>query len=222
MWHRNYERFWEDGYLILSEQFKEADIAVLHDEVGRIVRPVRTLDAQRFADPYARAFTGYMNPTTQSEIIKAFVHQSRIGRIAADLLGSHSVRLSHSFVFWKPAGAERTPLHADQYSWPITSEWAVSIWVPLQPTDAEDGSLIYYKGSHKKLQLRNSRLISPNDERMWHFILAGQFTARLAIQVYLTVLRLPQRMLTLILGFLIWFRRGISREWRPDGVLAAR
>ncbi len=59
----------------------------------------------------------------------------------------NGVRLYHDQALFKEAGGGITPWHADQHYWPLSSDKAVTAWIPLQRTPIEMGPLEFSAGS---------------------------------------------------------------------------
>jgi ectoine hydroxylase-related dioxygenase (phytanoyl-CoA dioxygenase family) len=97
---------------------------------------------------YHKAFLQVTNLARHSEKVRQFVLGARLGGIAADLLGVERVRLYADQALYKEPGGGITPWHADQYYWPLSSDRAVTVWIPLQDTPLEMGPLEFARGSH--------------------------------------------------------------------------
>jgi len=79
----------------------------------------------------------------------AFVVDSNIGEIAAELMQSSSAQFFHDHYLQKDAGAATaTPWHQDMPYYCVRGEQTVSFWVPLEARE-EDVSLRCVVGSHK-------------------------------------------------------------------------
>lgn len=49
--------------------------------------------------------------------------------------------------FFKPPGGPPTPIHADQWHWPVSNENTITAWIPLQPVLLSNGPIVYFAGS---------------------------------------------------------------------------
>ena len=79
---------------------------------------------------------------------EAVIRGSRIGEVAAALMGSGVVRLHHDHLLVKePATTIRTPWHQDQPYYNIDGSDTVSFWIPLDPVPRES-TLEFVAGSH--------------------------------------------------------------------------
>ena len=90
-----------------------------------------------------------MHAWLDDEFVRRVTLSRRLAGMAADLLGVSAVRLSHDQAMFKDAGSAGTPVHADQYHWPISSDQALSVWIPLEPVDLEMGPLSFFVHSHQ-------------------------------------------------------------------------
>jgi len=110
---------------------------------------------------YGKAFLQLFNLWEHNEDIKKLVFNKRIAKIAADLMQVNGVRLYHDQALFKEAGGGITPWHADQYYWPLSSDKAITAWIPLQATPLNMGPLEFSAGSHEILE---GRELSISDE----------------------------------------------------------
>lgn len=100
-------------------------------------------------DTYGKAFLQLFNLWTHNEEIKKLIFSKRLGKLAADLMQVDGVRMYHDQALFKEAGGGITPWHADQFYWPLSSDKAITIWIPLQKTPLEMGPLEFSAGSEK-------------------------------------------------------------------------
>jgi ectoine hydroxylase-related dioxygenase (phytanoyl-CoA dioxygenase family) len=98
---------------------------------------------------YARAFLQVMNLWTKDDIVRRFVLARRFGKIAAGLMGVDGVRLYHDQALFKESGGGYTPMHQDQYYWPLDTEHTITMWMPLIDLPAEVGGMRFAAGSQK-------------------------------------------------------------------------
>ena len=67
--------------------------------------------------------------------------------IAQAMLRASRVNLLYDQLFVKEVGADHpTRWHNDQPYWPVSGRDVVSIWVALDPTDADNGRLEFVRG----------------------------------------------------------------------------
>ncbi len=151
-------RFEEDGYwlgpeLLAAEHRK--DVAFALDEVyaGRYETGREPL--ARFwkpgDDPYALHKVD--NAHWCHPILAEFVHNPQIGRLAAHILDTPTVRLWHEQILMKPAGGHTSAnvaWHQDYHYWRSSDRpRMLTAWIPLQEVNAELGTMHFVKGSHK-------------------------------------------------------------------------
>jgi ectoine hydroxylase-related dioxygenase (phytanoyl-CoA dioxygenase family) len=137
------------GYIKLKQVLSPETIEHYRKEISAKVRELNTMHLpMEKRDTYQRAFLQVGNIWTNSDIAKEFVMSKRLGRIAAELMGTRGVRLYHDQALYKEQGGGITPWHADEYYWPLASEKCCTVWVPLQATPVELGPLSFAAGSH--------------------------------------------------------------------------
>ena len=134
----------------LREVLSPATIRHFEPEITAKVIELNTLHLpMEERSTYQKAFLQVMNLWRQSEVVQQLVLSTRLARIAAELLGVEGVRLYHDQALYKETGGGITPWHADQYYWPFSSDRCCTVWIPLQETPLEMGSLSFAVGSHR-------------------------------------------------------------------------
>ena len=125
---------------------------------GEVAALERAVDAH-MADPSPLAIEGGGNGASgrffedfrnwdRFEGYESVIRGSRIGEVAAALMGSATVRLHHDHLLVKEPGTTiRTPWHQDQPYYNIDGRQTVSFWVPLDPVPRES-TLEFVAGSH--------------------------------------------------------------------------
>jgi len=143
-----------------SEDFRRAGACVVRGlltvaEVARLEQGVE----HNLAEPSERAVEGgggkgagrffedFRNWTRIPDY-EAVVRESRLGEVAAELMGSATARLHHDHLLVKGPGTTiRTPWHQDQPFYDIDGANTVSFWIPLDPVPRES-TLEFVAGSH--------------------------------------------------------------------------
>jgi ectoine hydroxylase-related dioxygenase (phytanoyl-CoA dioxygenase family) len=157
--------FRTNGYIKLKNVLPADVLAYYGDEITRKVKELNTLHLpMEQRTTYQKAFLQVMNLWTKSAIVKEFVLSPRLGRIAAELMGTRGVRLYHDQALYKEAGGGITPWHADQQYWPLASAMTCTAWIPLQPVTMEMGPLAFSVGSHR-VQMGRELEISDESEQ---------------------------------------------------------
>lgn len=82
--------------------------------------------------------------------IASIILNEDFGRIVAGLMGWSGTRLMHDNVLWKPPGAKSLGYHQDNayLAWYRPTE-LMTVWIALDDTTAEGGTLEFVRGSHK-------------------------------------------------------------------------
>ena len=132
------ESFRADGYVKLPAVLGAGALAVARGEVDRL--------AAQGSGPGRSGFLSLDSMWLESDVLRAFALSPRLGRLAADLLGSSDVRLYHDNVLSKTPGTGRTPWHFDAHHFPIASRSIVTSWIPLQAIPREMGPLAFARG----------------------------------------------------------------------------
>jgi ectoine hydroxylase-related dioxygenase (phytanoyl-CoA dioxygenase family) len=139
-----------DGHVYLSQVVTQEELGAYRPAIVeatyRYNREKRAL-AER--DTYARAFLQVMNLWTKDEVVRRFVLARRFGKIAADLMGVDGVRLYHDQALFKESGGGYTPMHQDQYYWPLDTDHTITMWMPLVDLPAEVGGMRFASGSQE-------------------------------------------------------------------------
>ena len=78
------------------------------------------------------------------------VFNSPASSIAAQFLDVKKLNLLYDQAFIKvPASSVRTPWHNDLPNWPVRGGHLITVWVALDPIDANNGMLEFARGSHR-------------------------------------------------------------------------
>lgn len=158
-------RFRRDGFIKLKDVLSPATLAYYGQEIIREVAE-RSRHYQPLAerDTYGKAFLQIGNLWEANAVISEFVHGARLGRIAAELMGTRGTRMYHDQALCKEPGGGFTPWHADQRYWPLTSDHSVTAWIPLQAVPMEMGPLEFAAGSQRFLQQREALGLHISDD----------------------------------------------------------
>lgn len=144
------DRFRRDGFIRLAAVLDPAMVNAYEPIITTDVIDLNTMHlpiAER--STYDKAFLQVTNLARRDPVVERFVLGARLAGIAADLLGVARVRLYTDQALYKEPGGGITPWHADQYYWPLSSDRAVTVWIPLQDTPSEMGPLEFARASHE-------------------------------------------------------------------------
>ncbi|HEY2674848.1 MAG TPA: phytanoyl-CoA dioxygenase family protein [Rugosimonospora sp.] len=167
-------RLAEQGYVRLPRVLSPATVAHYEPTITAQVIERNTMHLpMEQRDTYSRAFLQVTNLWRHNDLARELVFSPRLARIAATLLGVDGVRLYHDQALYKEPGGGITPWHADQYYWPFASDRTLTVWLPLQDTPVELGSLEFARASHRFASGRDLP-IGDDSERRLQRELAGR------------------------------------------------
>ena len=140
--------FRRDGACVVRGLLDPGEIATLRDAVEQnLAAPSeRALEGGGDAGSgrFFEDFRGWTRIAGYEEVIRG----SRLGEVAAALMGSRTARLHHDHLLVKEPGTTiRTPWHQDQPFSTIDGRATVSFWIPLDPVPRES-TLEFVAGSH--------------------------------------------------------------------------
>jgi ectoine hydroxylase-related dioxygenase (phytanoyl-CoA dioxygenase family) len=142
------EQYARDGAVVLRNVLTPSEVETLRAGIdANLAQPgPRAITASRSDDPgyFIEDFCNWAeNPHYQDVIFN-----SRLPIVAAELMGSRTVRLHHDHMLTKqPATRQKTPWHQDQPYYNIEGRQNVSMWIPVDPVSRES-SLELVAGSH--------------------------------------------------------------------------
>ena len=114
------EGYRRDGHTVVRGLASAEEVAAYRPHI------VAACDSQRYEtrplaerDTYGKAFLQYWGLAAVNTAVARFVHSRRFAKLAADLMGVDAVCIYHDQALLKEPGGGPTPLHQDQYYWPI-------------------------------------------------------------------------------------------------------
>ncbi len=84
------------------------------------------------------------------EYFKRLANSTKFARLAEDMLGGPATLQNIQYFNKPPRIGRATPAHQDGYYFMITPQEAVTMWLSLGQTDADNGAISYIPGSHNK------------------------------------------------------------------------
>jgi len=161
------ERFDRDGFVKLPRVLAPEVVSEYEPEITEQVIHRNTMHLpMEERSTYNKAFLQVGNLCQHSVKAKELVFSTRLAKIASELLGVRSVRLYHDQALYKEPGGGITPWHADQYYWPLSSDRACTIWIPLQATPLEMGPVAFAAGSHRFTFGRDLKISDESEARL--------------------------------------------------------
>ncbi len=140
--------FRRDGACVVRGLLDDAEVARLAEGVERnLAEPSeRAIEGGGEAGS-GRFFEDFRN-WTRIGAYEQVIRGSRLGEVAARLMGSDTARLHHDHLLVKEPGTTiRTPWHQDQPFYNVDGFDTVSFWIPLDPVPRES-TLEFVAGSH--------------------------------------------------------------------------
>ncbi|MDG2271889.1 MAG: phytanoyl-CoA dioxygenase family protein [Halioglobus sp.] len=140
------------GFVRLPQFFPRATIATFERDITaavmRLAEPPVKKHLSSKPDTYSQAFTQVMNLWRHDRKVRSIVFNRQLAAAAAQLMGVKSVRLYHDQALYKAPLGGITPWHCDQYYWPLDTDRTITVWIPLQDTTIDMGSMTFSAGSH--------------------------------------------------------------------------
>jgi len=145
------QKYDQDGFVIVRQLLEPDDLADLRENLDRYIREVvPTLpDSAAFYHDRSRPETlKQMQHMGVDPYFKAYARHARWKALAEALIGEPA-EASEGEWFNKPPGTNHvTPPHQDNYYFCLRPANVLTIWMALDPVDAENGCLRYVTGSH--------------------------------------------------------------------------
>ena len=140
----------QDGHIYLPEVCSKDEVEAYRQVITETAY-ANFPDKGKLEDrnSYDKAFLQTLNLRFKSEGVKAFVLARRFGKIAAELMGEDAVRIYHEQALFKEPGGSISAWHQDQYYWPLATNNAMGMWMPLVDVTLDMGPILYASGSHK-------------------------------------------------------------------------
>ncbi|GIK97148.1 MAG: hypothetical protein BroJett029_13570 [Alphaproteobacteria bacterium] len=149
-------KFREDGFLLVDRIIDDATVEVLRGEYERLFRgefetgitPDEVNWQEGKSDPTLTR--QICNGWKASRAVAGVVLREEFGRAIAKIGGWPGTRIMVDNVLWKPPSTRPLGFHQDSayLAWYTPSD-LLSLWIALDDTSAEGGTLEFVRGSHK-------------------------------------------------------------------------
>ena len=137
------ETYLADGALYLPGVLDAAWIERLRESVEHLEEKEKHAGAPE-------GFFDRLRLWEHDEGLRAILFDSPAVDIAAQFLDVKRLNVLYDQVFIKaPASNVRTPWHNDLPNWPVRGTHLITVWVALDPIDANNGMLEFVHGSHR-------------------------------------------------------------------------
>jgi ectoine hydroxylase-related dioxygenase (phytanoyl-CoA dioxygenase family) len=142
----------KNGFIQINDVLSQEELDELQnltDDVNAEIEKVLPPWEERGA--YQRVFLQVVNVWRRDERFKKFTFHQKLGEIARRLLKAEHVRLWHDHLMTKLPGelGQATDWHQDFPYWAIKEPGAMSVWIPMQDVDWENGCMHFVPGSHE-------------------------------------------------------------------------
>ncbi|MEO1995910.1 MAG: phytanoyl-CoA dioxygenase family protein [Planctomycetaceae bacterium] len=145
--------FRRSGFLVVREFLAAPMLHTLQAELDRYIRtvvPELPGSAAFYHDPRVPATLKQLQQMAVDPFFDRVRHQEHWVHGAQALL-AEPVHAQEPEWFNKPAGTDHaTPPHQDNYYFCLKPPNALTIWVAIDPVDADNGCLRYIEGSHRR------------------------------------------------------------------------
>lgn len=145
--------FLRDGYILFRNFLQQDEMELVNDKIQEFIKTkVSNMPTEEVY------YEDIENKDTLKQLQKLFVYDpfffdmmfgSRFEKLASIVLADNVVGKNMQY-FNKPSKIGKpTPPHQDGYYFMLTPNEAVTMWMPLEPVDEENGCVRYVKGSHR-------------------------------------------------------------------------
>ena len=144
----------QHGFVIVRQLLGDKDFTELKENLDRYIRDVvpHLPDADAFYQDRARPETlKQMQRMGGDPYFREYVKHPKWKALAEALIGEPATADQPEW-FNKPPGTHHvTPPHQDNYYFCLEPANVLTMWMALDPVDAENGCLRYVEGSHPRL-----------------------------------------------------------------------
>lgn len=170
---RDIARFQDDGFLIFERFVDPEEVVRLRERFEPLFRG--EFETGLYPDEW-NWVEGRDSPERTRQICNAWksdrtvaarVLDAEVGWLCAALAGWPGARIGQDNVLWKPAGAKPLGFHQDNaYCQWVDPPGYVTVWIALDDTTADGGTLEYARGSHRwGVQPARHAFHAPDDYR---------------------------------------------------------
>lgn len=142
------EQFLRDGYVVIPNCLSLDEL----EEIARIIQMIRISSSYKtpfeITESYRAQFEQYLNPRHSYERLNMFVSHREIMKNVYSILSTNKVRVWQDQILIKPSEGKPTIAHQDLPFWPWNSSQGVSVWIPINGSTYEGGTLGFIPGSH--------------------------------------------------------------------------
>jgi hypothetical protein len=139
----------EEGLVIPRYQLPAEVFGKLREDCERLIRDNPEVRPEKLMNAHLEKLPGRDEGLRGGGRILCYATRSDILDLVAQLIGPDIV-LWGSQMFAKPGGdGMEVPWHQDGHYWPIRPLAAITVWIAIDDSTAENGCMRYIPGSHK-------------------------------------------------------------------------
>lgn len=156
----------ENGFVQVDDVLDAQDISDLKEymEEAMSTKGDRSLHTDKHKGNYYKVLNQKVNVWRDHGGIAQFSFHPKLAQMAMELSKAKGIQLFHDHALWKmPQDSKPTPWHQDFPYWPMNENGALSIWIPLDDVDEQNGCMMFVPGSHKAGKLRGIDLVNPEN-----------------------------------------------------------
>jgi len=156
----------ENGFIKIDNVLTKNEIKELADFIEEAMREEdgNSVKTDKKGGSYYRVLNQKVNVWRDHGGMARYTMHPRLAQIALELSGAKGIRLFHDHALWKmPGDSKETPWHQDFPYWPMSEAGALSVWIPLDDVDEENGCMQFVPGSHNAGKLKSISLVDPED-----------------------------------------------------------
>ncbi|CAF0805115.1 unnamed protein product [Rotaria sp. Silwood1] len=133
-----FDRYERDGFVIIPDLIDGEECNKLKMEAQKV-----------FAEKARSDASVYVHASVASPLFTQYHKDPRLVAILKKIMPDGVMFLSDKIVVKTTEKTFATPWHMDRFYWPNTRP-KLSVWIPLDDVNAENGTLTVVRGSHKK------------------------------------------------------------------------
>ncbi len=133
-----FDRYEQDGFVIIPDLITNEECDRFKIEAQKVLKKNSPSDA-----------SVYVHASVASPLYREFHQDQRIVDILKKIMPNGVMFLSDKIVVKTPDKTFATPWHIDFFYWPDTRP-KLSVWIPFDDANADNGTLTVVRGSHKK------------------------------------------------------------------------
>lgn len=171
------EQYWRDGFIVVpnlleADHIEQMKAKAREFALGKVppgtekwvVKDVRVAKGEYKPDDPEKGLWKFLWPDRMDPLFKAYAETPRLLNVVQDLIGPDIKAFLTMFIY-KPPGIDAVHYyHQDGYYFSFgPHDKVLGTWVPLDPTDADNGTLSVIPGSHKLGLLPH---VTPKDEKL--------------------------------------------------------